>query len=147
MKLFPCSITKRSQTDEHRAWITPLGPQDYSQRNSIFPIHSAPLGESFPVAHAVRNFCVKYPNFDPRFTLPGRSRQPSRPQWTANLPYKARCMSLLCPTNGIIPTSVGVNTFSTIMLLALTTNCDGGVLLTTQSTHLCLILPLILRGG
>ena len=31
------------------------------------------------------------------------------------------------------------------MLLALTTNDDGGAFLTTQSTHLCLILSLILH--
>ena len=50
-------------------------------------------------------------------------------------------------TNNIGPTSVGVNTFSTIVLFTLTTNCDGGTLLTTQHTHFCLILCLILRGG
>ena len=50
-------------------------------------------------------------------------------------------------TNNIGPTSVGVNTFSTILLFTLTTNCDGGTLLTTQHTHFCLILCLILRGG
>ena len=49
-------------------------------------------------------------------------------------------------TNNIAP-SVGVNTFSTIVLLKLITNCDGGVLLATQHTHFCLILCLILRGG
>ena len=40
-----------------------------------------------------------------------------------------------------------ISTFITIMLLALTTTCDGGALLTTQGTHICLILHLILRGG
>ena len=49
--------------------------------------------------------------------------------------------------NNLCPTSVGINTFITIMLLALTATCDGGVLLTTQSTHMCLILPFILHGG
>ena len=48
--------------------------------------------------------------------------------------------------NNIGPTSVGVNTFSTIVLFTLTTNCDGGTLLTTQHTHFYLILCLILRG-
>ena len=33
------------------------------------------------------------------------------------------------------------------MLLTVTTNYDGGVLSTTQSTHLCLMLSLILRGS
>ena len=47
------------------------------------------------------------------------------------------------PINNLFPTSVGINTFVTIMLLALTTNCDGGVLRTTQRTHICLILFLI----
>ena len=42
---------------------------------------------------------------------------------------------------------VGINTFLAIMLLALTTNCDGGALLTRQGTHICLILSLILCGG
>ena len=38
-------------------------------------------------------------------------------------------------TNNIGPTSVGVNTFSTIVLLTLITNFDGGTLLTTRHTH------------
>ena len=50
-------------------------------------------------------------------------------------------------TNSIGPTSVGVNTFSTIVLLTLITNRNGGALLATQHTHFCLILCLILRGG
>ena len=50
-------------------------------------------------------------------------------------------------TNNIGPTSVGINTFSTMVLFTLTTNCDGGTLLTTQHPHFCLILCLILRGG
>ena len=50
-------------------------------------------------------------------------------------------------TNNIGPTSVGVNTFSTIVLLTLITNCDGGALLATQHAHFCLILCLVLRGG
>ena len=54
---------------------------------------------------------------------------------------------VLCSTNNIGPTSVGVNTFSTIVLLTLITNCNGGALLATQHTHFCLILCLILRGG
>ena len=45
------------------------------------------------------------------------------------------------------PTSVGINTFITIMRLALTKTYDGGALLTTQRTHICLILSFILRGG
>ena len=50
-------------------------------------------------------------------------------------------------TNNIGPTSVGVNTFITIVLLTLITNCDGGAPLATQHTHFRLILCLILRGG
>ena len=50
-------------------------------------------------------------------------------------------------TNNIAPTSVGVNTLSTIVLLTLITKWDGGALLTTQHTHFCLILCLILRGN
>ena len=50
-------------------------------------------------------------------------------------------------TNKIGPTSVGINTFSTIVLLTLITNCNGGALLATQHTHFCLILCLILRGS
>ena len=42
---------------------------------------------------------------------------------------------------------VGINTFLTIMLLALTTNCDGGALLTIHGTLICLILSPILCGG
>ena len=75
---------------------------------------------------------------------------------TANLLCKASCtsqnmriqqhkislrMSLI---NNIIPTSVGVNT-SRKMLLTLTTNCDGGALVTTQHKHF--YLSLILGGG
>ena len=54
--------------------------------------------------------------------------------------------SVLYLTNNIGPTSVGVNTFSTIVLLTLITNCNGGALLATQHTHFCLILYLILRA-
>ena len=50
-------------------------------------------------------------------------------------------------TNNIGPTSVGVNTFITIVLLTLITNCDGGAPMATQNTHFSLILCLILRGG
>ena len=45
------------------------------------------------------------------------------------------------------PTNVGINTFITTMLLALTTSYDGGALLRTQGTHICLILSLILHGS
>ena len=38
-------------------------------------------------------------------------------------------------TNNIGPTSVGVNTFITIVLLTLITNCDGGAPMATQNTH------------
>ena len=34
---------------------------------------------------------LKYPSFNTRFNLPWRS-PPSRPEWTAGLPYKARCI-------------------------------------------------------
>ena len=44
-------------------------------------------------------------------------------------------------------TNMDINTSITIMHLALTTSCDGGALLTTQGTHICLILSFILRGG
>ena len=50
-------------------------------------------------------------------------------------------------TNNIGPTSVGVNTLSTIVLLTLLTNCNGGALLATQHTHFYLILCVILRGS
>ena len=50
------------------------------------------LGGCLPGARPARYFCFKYPGFNPRFTLPHRS-PPSRPEWTANLPYKARCIS------------------------------------------------------
>ena len=49
--------------------------------------------------------------------------------------------------NSLFPTSVGINTFLTRMHLAVTTTYDGGAPLTTQGTHICLILSLILRGG
>ena len=49
--------------------------------------------------------------------------------------------------NKLFPTSVGIDTFITIILLALTTSCDSGALLTTQRTHICLILSLALCGG
>ena len=50
-------------------------------------------------------------------------------------------------TNNIGPTSVGVNTFNTIVLLTIIRNRDGGALLATQHTHFGLILCLILHGG
>ena len=49
--------------------------------------------------------------------------------------------------NNLFPTCVGINKFLTIMLLAVTTSCDGGALLTTQGTHICLILSFILPSG
>ena len=114
------------------------------------------LGECLPGARPACYFSINYPDFSPRFTLSRRS-PPSRPRCTAHLPYKARCIikqylwiqplqlsSVLYLTNKIGPTSVGVNTFSAIVLLTLITNCDGGALLATQHTHFCLILCLIL---
>ena len=53
----------------------------------------------------------------------------------------------MCLANNIIPTSVGLKTFKTIVLLTLTTDCDGGALVTIEHTHSYLILPFILRGG
>ena len=53
----------------------------------------------------------------------------------------------MCLTNSIILTSVGINTISTIMLLTLTTKCDGVAPVTTHDTHMCLISSLFLRGG
>ena len=47
----------------------------------------------------------------------------------------------------LIPTSAGINTFIAIMLLALITSCDGRALLTTQSTHICLILSRAVLNG
>ena len=57
------------------------------------------------------------------------------------------CITHVLPIVYLFPTSVGMCTFIAIMLLALTTSCDGGALPTTQGTHSCLILSLILRGG
>ena len=103
--------------------------------------------------------CIKYPGSSSKIVFTYGS-PPSRLHWTAaNLPCKARCirrnmriqqhkMSLrMWLTNNIIPTSVGVNAFTTIVLLTLTTSCDGGALVTKQRTHFYLILSLILRGG
>ena len=47
-------------------------------------------GECLPGARPARYFCINYPDFSPRFTLPWRS-PPSRPRCTAHLPYKTRC--------------------------------------------------------
>ena len=44
------------------------------------------------------------------------------------------------------PTSVGTKTSITATPLSLTTAYDGAMLLTTQGTHMCLILSLILHG-
>ena len=38
-----------------------------------------------------RYFSINYPYFSPRFTISWRS-PPSRPRWTAHLPYKAHCI-------------------------------------------------------
>ena len=48
-------------------------------------------GEHLPGARPARYFSINYPNFSPIFTLSWRS-PPSRPHWTAHLPYKARCI-------------------------------------------------------
>ena len=65
-----------------------------------------------------------------------------------NMRIQQHKMSLrMCLTNNIIPTSMGVNAFGTIVLLTLTTNCDGGALVTTQHTHFYLILSLVVCGG
>ena len=56
-------------------------------------------------------------------------------------------MSLrMCLTNDSIPTTVGVNTVKPIVLLTLTTNCDGAVLVTTQRTHSYLIAGSPIEG-
>ena len=49
--------------------------------------------------------------------------------------------------NNLFPTSVGIITFITIIFPALTIICDGGAVVTTQGTHICLILSFILCGG
>ena len=49
------------------------------------------LGECLLGARPARCFSINYPNFSPRFTLSWRS-PPSRPLWTAHLPYKASCI-------------------------------------------------------
>ena len=49
--------------------------------------------------------------------------------------------------NTLFHTSVGVNTFITVMPRALTTSRDSGVLLTIQGTPIYLILSFILGGG
>ena len=115
-------------------------------------------GSRLSGARTVRYLCIKYPRSSPKFVLALGSPR-SRLHWTANVSCKARYtsrnmriqqhkMSLrMRLTNNIIPTSVGVNTFTTIVLLTVTTNCDGGALVTTQHTHFYLILSLILRGG
>ena len=53
--------------------------------------HSVTQGQCLPGACTACYFCINYPDFNPRFTLPQRS-PPSRSEWTANLPYKARCI-------------------------------------------------------
>ena len=53
------------------------------------PIPHFSQGECLPGARPARYFCINYPDFSPRFTLPWRS-PPSRPHCTAHLPYKAR---------------------------------------------------------
>ena len=114
-------------------------------------------------AHARRaTFVLSIPTLTPESPSPEEppQRSPSsRPEWTANLPYKAcrvsrnsriqhQCVPLMYwLRNSLFPTSVGINTFLTLMLLALTTTCDGGAPPTTQGTHICLILSLILRGS
>ena len=49
--------------------------------------------------------------------------------------------------NNLFLVSAGINTFITIVLLSLTTSCDGGALPTTQGTHICLILSFTLHGS
>ena len=56
-------------------------------------------------------------------------------------------MSLRMSLNNTIPKSVGVNTFTIVVLLTPTTYCDGGALVTIQCTNFCLILSLIFCGG
>ena len=61
-------------------------------QDSVTPstAHCGTVGECLPGARPARYFCINYPDFSPRFTLPWRS-PPSRPHCTAHLPYKARC--------------------------------------------------------
>ena len=60
---------------------------------------------------------------------------------TRNGEFRHQCALLgYWVTNNLFPTSVGINTFITIMLRALTTSYDGRALLITQGTHICLIL-------
>ena len=92
----------------------------------------------------------------PNFILT-RGSPPSKPQWTTNLPCKERCISRnlriqqhkmslrMSLIKKVIPTRF--KAFTTMVLLTLTTNHDGGALVTTQRTHFYLILFLILRGS
>ena len=115
-------------------------------------------GSVCPARTRRTTFVSTIPTLTPNFPSPRKAPQVNQ-EWTANLPYKARCKSrnsriqhqsvllMYLLLNNLFPTSVGINTCITIMLPALTTTCDGGALLTTQGTDIYVILSFILRGG
>ena len=56
------------------------------------------------------------------------------------------CITHILANTPFVPHKCG-HQYILIMLLALTTSCDGGALLTTQGTHIYLLLSFILCGG
>ena len=67
--------------------------------------------------------------------------------------HKAKCrISSMCITHVLankqfVPHKCGHQSIHHNNAPGTTTSCDGGALLTTQGTHICLILSFILRGG
>ena len=90
---------------------------------------------------------LSHPDLAPTESKPLGGKRRSLAMLGSKISTPCTLRQVLPLTNIIIPTSLGINTFSTMMLLALTINCRGGALLPTQSAHSCLILSLILRGG
>ena len=130
-------------------------------RDFIRPQHEAGLRHKISdkgggVTRRTTAVLLPIPTLTPDLPSPS---PPGRPEWTANLPYKGHyrrrngefqhhCVLLMYwLIDNLVPTGVGINTFITIMLLALTTSCNGGARLTIQRTHICLILSLILCGS
>ena len=119
-------------------------------------IHGVGWGGVCPARAWRATFVVTSPTLTPDLPSPRGAPQvdQSGPQTfptqhaRQNGQFQHQCVLLMFwLVNNLFPTSAGINTFIIIMLSALTTSYDGGALLTTQGTHICLILSLILHGG
>ena len=120
------------KTQKFKHLMLAMGPRD---------LNSAPYSPVHCSSHSMTSF-----QSSALTKLPVLENSQLFAQHAHSARYAPQMSSVLYLTNNIGPTSVGVNTFSTIVLLTVITKCYSGALLATQHTHFCLILCLILRA-